>query len=459
MAEQLAIVTVQWGVGQGGLNSQFVYVLRDDEWRSVAHVVYDCGGDLGLIENAVTSIIDLVKSSDHQKIDAVFISHVDKDHIGGVKMLLEELGKAKINVGDIFLPHLSILERLAVVIAGSAAPSTSTTNPRTGDVIEPTDLWDIENLFRELDSGVSVTELGSSDNASDEVFDSDRGEPIGEPYVETDRSRRGPIGEPYVETDRSRGRRWVRLRNPQTASECDAILWEWLPMVAQRATNWRQDVRQSIEANPVIQLPDLESLTTAQLQATLLDSSRREALVNELKKGRVINGGEGSDTSFSNISSIMLYAGPPEESLVGEQELHFQVVSLGWDAGSIFIGPWFDTSGRALPPGWLGTGDAELKRAASVTELTDFIGRRAEHVGVLSAPHHGSHRNSDYDFPDHFPNARVVTFEYGSGNSYGHPSSETIGACYSAGKIPVHLCETGGWVCQVYEIELCGKQN
>lgn len=437
MAEQFATATVQWGVGQGGFNSQFVYASSGHGWRTVAHVIYDCGGQRDFIESAIQADIELLKSNGPQRVDAIFISHVDADHVGGVKTLLEELRNANIVVGDIYLPHLNVPEKLAVVLEASNISSTNASDSldTTGNTIRAEDLWDVPGLLQEVNRDVTVIELEVSDTRPED-------DPEGEVVRE--------VGDILIEADRRRGRTWARntASNPTVARE---IFWEWLPMVDERASKQSDTICAAIESNQKIGIADVSTLTSASLKQVLMDDTRRKAMIAELKKGKIIRSGSSVDSSFSNISSIILYAGPPVTRKVGNDGVIAQIVSVGWQSGGIYDAPWSNISKRELPPGWLGTGDAELKLSKSLNDLLKFVGDRNGHIGVLSSPHHGGKKNSGYKFPQSFQGAQAVTFEYGSKNSYGHPSSSTIGACYRAGKIPVHLSETGGWIFQIFK--------
>lgn len=437
MAEQFATATVQWGVGQGGFNSQFVYASGERGWRTVAHVIYDCGGSRNLVEGAIQADIELLKSTGGQRVDAIFISHVDADHVGGVKTLLEELRKANIAVGDVYLTHLNLPEKLAVVLEANnnSSPDASDSLDSTGDTIRAEDLWDVPGLLQEINSDVTVIELPASDIRPGD-------DPEGIAVREA--------GDILVEADRRRGRAWAR-KTVYSSPVAGEIFWEWLPMVDERSSKQSDTICKAIESNPKIRITDVAALTAEDLKQVLLDDTRRKALITELKKGKILRTDPSVDSSFSNISSIILYAGPPATSNVGDHEIIAQIVSVGWQSAGIYDAPWSDISKRELPLGWLGTGDAELKLNKSLEDLLEFVGDRNGHIGVLSSPHHGGKKNSSYKFPQSFEGAQAVTFEYGSNNGYGHPSSLAIGACYRAGKIPVHLSETGGWIFQMFK--------
>ena len=67
-------------VGQGGFCVETFQLERDH------HIIYDCGSltDVNLVKKHIRNYLD-----PREKIDAVFISHLDKDHINGLPYLLE----------------------------------------------------------------------------------------------------------------------------------------------------------------------------------------------------------------------------------------------------------------------------------------------------------------------------------------------------------------------------------
>ncbi|HPS31579.1 MAG TPA: hypothetical protein PLZ43_15090 [bacterium] len=72
--------------------------------------VYDCG-TLSQREKLNSRINRFKKSLNDDKIDVLFISHIDDDHINGIHELLKD-----IKCGSIYLPYLTPIERLTVAV-------------------------------------------------------------------------------------------------------------------------------------------------------------------------------------------------------------------------------------------------------------------------------------------------------------------------------------------------------
>lgn len=81
-------------VGQGAF-----YLEQFTHGKEVSNIIYDCGSstDVGIVEKEIRSNFE-----DGEKIDAVFISHLDEDHVNGLPYLLKYC-----KVKKIFFPLLT----------------------------------------------------------------------------------------------------------------------------------------------------------------------------------------------------------------------------------------------------------------------------------------------------------------------------------------------------------------
>lgn len=88
-------------VGQGAFYTE-KFVFRSG---SKVNVVYDCGTlpSCGFKDEDMQKVIENAFDRD-ERIDGVFISHFDADHVNGFPKLMQHVGQ---NVGHIFLPHLT----------------------------------------------------------------------------------------------------------------------------------------------------------------------------------------------------------------------------------------------------------------------------------------------------------------------------------------------------------------
>ena len=71
------------------------------------YFVYDCGGPS---KDIINKAINEVFTKDGIEIEAVFISHFDKDHINGIHYLLKNF-----KVRRLFIPELARCQKLALI--------------------------------------------------------------------------------------------------------------------------------------------------------------------------------------------------------------------------------------------------------------------------------------------------------------------------------------------------------
>lgn len=440
----------QWGVGQGGFNTQWLSINGPSNSQYV-NVVYDCGGKRPLLESSIESFLHGIIARGENRVEAIFISHMDLDHYGGVKYLLTRLEDLEISVGAVYIPHLTKLERLALVVEASRwSPENVFSEVTSGADIEPLRLWDSAANLTDEFPDIAVIELGDSQSAEND----DAAEDLTEPSL-------GELGEGELSTELEVGSGRVRVRAALgTGLEvARRTIWEWLPMIDTRTRYSSSRIKSKIENDPDINIDEVEKLTLDQIQEILTDPSRSEALAAALKSGGGVRVGAGVDSSFSNLSSIVLFAGPDiSEDLVWEEV---------WEGFAVEAptGGWYDYPKGACrfrgghksdyPSGWLGTGDAELKTKSSLNELQKFLGPRISSLAVVGVPHHGGQKNSDSKLPEHLPDARFATLHYGK-NRYGHPSSDVVGSWIGQGRIPIHINETGALFSQKMDAYFSG---
>jgi glyoxylase-like metal-dependent hydrolase (beta-lactamase superfamily II) len=113
---------LQHGVGQGSFHSASVEVSEVSGTRYRFDYVYDCGALVG--SKASPHLLNAIKrmdlsrrvDSDRAVIDALVLSHFDRDHIVGAELLVK-----KFFVRRIYVPYLSPM-KLALVLAGQETP-------------------------------------------------------------------------------------------------------------------------------------------------------------------------------------------------------------------------------------------------------------------------------------------------------------------------------------------------
>ena len=95
-------------IGQGGFYTGQLFPMRMH--RSKMSFVYDCGtlSERNKLNNRIQGF---KKSLFHNKLDVLFISHIDDDHVNGIPELLNG-----ITCDRIYLPYLTPIERLFVAV-------------------------------------------------------------------------------------------------------------------------------------------------------------------------------------------------------------------------------------------------------------------------------------------------------------------------------------------------------
>ena len=87
---------------------------------------------------------------------------------------------------------------------------------------------------------------------------------------------------------------------------------------------------------------------------------------------------------------------------------------------------------KTLYPITLLTGDALINKELGkrIIKSCDII---SDKIGILQLPHHGAHRNYQFMKKQNIE-SEVYIASYGLGNTYKHPSRETIDDLYAKGK-------------------------
>lgn len=110
------------GIGQGLFYSGSLSFGSDSRQRdsSSFHFVYDCGSESkkSYLEKEVTEYKRLRLNDD--QIDLLIISHLHRDHINGLELLLKE---KDIKVRSVILPYLEPAERLILMISDERRPT------------------------------------------------------------------------------------------------------------------------------------------------------------------------------------------------------------------------------------------------------------------------------------------------------------------------------------------------
>lgn len=395
----MKVVRTQWPVGQGCFATGTI-----ESRGGSLHYVYDCGA------RNVTNLEPIVAAYARQtpRVDALFISHLDGDHVDGLDVLL-----ARVDVGTVYLPYLSASQRL-LQLAGAESNSDRLTASLVQAQFEPARWFGSRGVRRVVfvRNGGEETDLLTP--PSDPLPPSERIGEGGPQSVFVERSR-------IVEqaTDDDAVSVWEMDVNEHIGvyvdgSPADWILRPHVPRVSDgRAERFMADVLRALgrnDADPI----DQEALRIL-LKTPTGRAKLRKCYDNILTDG----GGEKH-----NAVSMSLYSGPR----TGENR---------WQMQSR-IGGSEDIVAEGGGIGWIGAGDAKLKSGDPRAKWLKYYDAELARTSTLLLPHHGSKANFHAGLIR--PSVRVCIASADERHEgYRHPSPEVAEEIETLGRTMVHV--------------------
>lgn len=390
----MRVFRTQWPVGQGCFSSGII----DAEGEAPIHYVYDCGArNIKHLKPIASRYADGVT-----KLDALFVSHLDGDHVDGLDTLLATLEPAKV-----YLPYLDIVDRIAAVMEAddegrlTASFLQAQMDPAGwfGDRGARTVIF-VRNDGDGPEGGFSLPAEGGDPHRPD-----GRKQPLCLRDV-------GAIGV----ADRgvsSTGRRPQVLEMQVGASvhaerygHVEWILVPFVPAVdAGRLANFRDAIRAALG------LAASDPITAAKVLEKLKDKDGRADLRDCYQE--ILAGGAGAN---HNKISMSLYSGPARSNHDFTRR-----TSFFWDRPHF----WHGTAETRLP-GWIGTGDAKLKSRRRRTEWASFYRSLVPMVGTFVLPHHGSQANWHRALLDVIDANLFVAAADEPDEGYEHPSAAVM---------------------------------
>lgn len=429
---------VQHGVGQGSFHSASLEVQDGNGGRYRFDYVYDCGALQGpaaspALKRSIARM-DLAErpgSGGRPVIDALVLSHYDRDHIVGAALLAK-----KFLVKRIFAPYLSEQE-LMLVVAGQAGTLTAN---------EVRALQGLamggQTLF-----GVPVTMIIPGDGGTDLGTE---GGPDGQsPGLEVaDNARLGPPGELEAMdglTGRALGPSLASTHNVQIGVGRDRVQQLW------KLRFWNRGINDEL----LVHL--FEALVSCNFPLfALFDPSAIDELLDWLEDGRNRRTtltayreaiaqyapawtSEASGQKLANFLSLGLYSGPagPAADLPWLYEEICAREGFPW-AG---LRRWYPYGrrGRHTPfdrVGWLGTGDAPLGEAGVWTDFSNHFAGELQTALTVQVPHHGAAPRRGPKFYNaglHPEPGMNAVISVGKTNTYGHPTVTVLKEVMVAG--------------------------
>jgi hypothetical protein len=396
---------IQFAVGQGGFHVGGLTRLAAsrtlfEEWaerkelaRADFLYIYDCGSHP--LKHVEAEISYFLRRSGSRQLDFLFLSHFDGDHISGIPALI---GDGKLKVATVVIPYVDDLEKV-VAFARAAARYEPVPEFFKNLVV------DTVGTFKNLGAD-RILLMGSDDGPGP---DAPLADPIGGGSEDLP-WKLGPLGDEAVEV-RSTGRDSFYVRNGvidvEGSVEKDLqIAWRFLPYVQHADEDAKELFAEIAET--------LLGWDDGTFRQRIRDSEERQKLITE--QAAVL--GEAYRRAFGNknATSLSLYSGPAEPSRVG----------------ATVICPGLSPQPQAKI-GWLGTGDAPLRKAANVEAFESHYAELLDAVSTFMFPHHGSIHNSNYkrligDADIYFAAADPVR------DDWEHPAPKLRKAVEDAGK-------------------------
>lgn len=389
----------QYAVGQGCFHAGFV---GEGEVTSTGgkgvRYVYDCGSlDRVALAEAIGRYHHETASA---PIDFLFLSHLHADHVIGVKDL------CSVGVDTIVLPHFNVIDRLisfAHSIQSMGAGASQADVQFLADLAADPETA-IANTLRPRQ--LVLVRRGEGDAPTG------GGEPVFDGPSDQGGERRGEL-------------KWTIVRSPRLATDLGAAtiqledttifqIADDAGVAIQAGAPERQwllapyvDEEVSLARDAFIKaVADGLGLTVEMFEAKALETGWLLDLV--INKQDVLVAAYGGKSGL-NVTSLCLYSGPPQ---------------LDPGLASAKFGRFGFSEHPAFDLGWLGTGDADLKKAARLDAFIKHYNQHVPLVRSLLLPHHGAAANFHPDLIKAVEPTIVVAAAKSA--KYRHPSTEAI---------------------------------
>lgn len=368
-------------VGQGGFYTERFKEISSFKKKSY-NVVYDCGSDTGKAGNGISRYvqreIDSVFSR-NEKIDIVFISHLDNDHINGLEYLIREH-----DVRNICIPLLNSNEKLLALVK-CAVEGLRETSFVYKFILDPVE---------------SVSGLPKPPRI---IFVS----PLGENFENSERSILSVNQFP----DNLKTGNQIVLENSESIGIPSLhgkrrYFWIYLPVNLDGA-----ELSEKLEG--YLNEEKIPVPTNSEEIKMLLENrsafKKLKAFYQALPHGGI------------NAHSMIVYSGPPEVTRCGFEG--FWRLAYADLYTRLYEHLYFERVYKyPKSSGCLYTGDFAINKV-KWSRIKSYCASLIEQIGVLQLPHHGSRHNYDSCMLENSP---VCFISVGRANKYGHPDRSVI---------------------------------
>ena len=364
----------QLPVGQGGFHVGTLRDLgkdREATWRSSLvndaitsadfMYVYDCGSIP--IAGVVKAVCSIVAKRVSRRLDMLFVSHFDRDHVCGIPDLLHE--EKGLQVDTIVIPYLDDIDRIIAFGRSSATRAEPRAERFYKDiVVDPIGVFEQFELRQ-----IIMVASDEEDEGGSSFFDTPTTMP---PQID-------PDGQSWTikNTIDSRGFPLVSRRTPEGAIVMRSIEFECLAMGTEGGWLLKPYVKKASKL-------DRDAFCSAvEVLLKWPRGSFREKVRNEkvrwvlvTKHQTILSRAYAWAFGDKNETSLSLYSGPvnPEEA-----------------GAVVYKSRMFD----CVRVGWMGTGDACFKESKMVRNFQKHFSGELDWVSTFMLPHHGSAHNFD----------------------------------------------------------------
>ncbi|RAK63310.1 MBL fold metallo-hydrolase [Phenylobacterium kunshanense] len=412
----------QHAVGQGCFHSGSVGAGPPEAYDpSHLQYVYDCGamGPYGASLRA--EVNRFLAAGRGGSIDLLFISHLHLDHVSGV----EQLCSGSMAVGTVVLPLLNDIDRLVCFARAAAEAPGAITDFYRDLIADPTGaitqrLNPDQILYVRRGEGPAPGG-GELDVPERPDFPRDPGRTRGEERT----SKWRLVGRGYAGSEGPQANGNV-AQSPSAATPLigtiddtngfeivtagESAAWILAPYVDVEVSAERQSFIHTVANLLGLSPHEFEQMASDPHFLLLLITNCREELAAAYNA-----------VANLNVTSLCLLSAPYEVQAGSVWRLHRP--NPTWAFGYVR---------RGQKVGWIGTGDADLKKLARRKAFLDHYAARLKQIATLLLPHHGSAHNFHEELLDRI-RPMVCIAAADAFSTWQHPGARVIQAANSRG--------------------------
>lgn len=415
---EVFIRRTQHPVGQGLFHSsEIVWKKPSDKKIQTFRLVYDCGSQQAYSTFLQEQVKDYKKSVPKTgKIDLLVISHFHKDHISGIKKLLE---RRSIDIGTFVIPHITPLQKILALTSVAESEDADETGFEANFILDPI------STLRALNNRIDTILVVHPGEGALIPPDADKGSPEGDEGT-PEETASGLEGGMQIITQE--GTKSIEeLTNYEALNNITArcsfllnlgqkILWHFATYLEPEEAGKSDDFLKNLynELGKEVQNLDSSILDQVTFDEHLKTGNNAKKLLPYFKELKAAYKNTNEDL---NPSSLMLYSGPKSS---------FTTSRYGKNNTCKCDCPLCPLLGLDTRSGvsWLGTGDADLSTSRKCNDLKNHFSHHVDKILTATVPHHGSKKNSCDDTIGTIPATNWIISAHPE--SYGHPDIDVI---------------------------------